>query len=236
MANEIAEKIYQHFIEGKLKPGEKIPSAKEMQKVLGISEEELEAALPLLVYEGHLDHLYDYTARDLVASTAGRLGVLGGILSLTKEAIKKGMTPGSKVLRYEISAAGKFLGEKLELAPDEKVIIVERLRTVDGEPVALETSNIPHKLMPDVTPDMFEATGSAASSFDLMDNKGIHLARAVDIVSAVPVEKREAELLGMVEGQPILQRDRHTWDDQGRLAKWSRAFFKAKSQYEMKLR
>ncbi len=90
--------------------------------------------------------------------------------------------------------------------------------------------------MPDVNADMFEATGSSASSFDLLDNKGIHLVRAIDVVSAVAIEQREASLLGMETGQPILQRDRTTWDDQGRLAKWSRAFFKAKSQYDLKLR
>ncbi len=236
MANLIAEKIFKAFIKGKLKAGDKLPDADVMRKELGASAQEIEEALPELVYEGQVDRVYEHNAKSLVASVSGRLGVMGGILSLTKEALKKGMTPGSKVLKYGIEPAGLFLSEKLELSPDELVISVERLRTVDGEPVALETSNIPHKLMPDVTPDMFEATGAAASTFDLMDNKGIHLARAVDIVSAVPVEKREAELLGMVEGQPILQRDRHTWDDQGRLAKWSRAFFKAKSQYEMKLR
>lgn len=236
MAIEAAEKIFHQFVKEKLRPGDKIPPITDMLSSLDFSEDEVEKALSILVYEGVLERIFSRISSGLVASTTSDLGVMGGILSLTKEALRKGMTPGSNVLRFEILPAGLFLGEKLELAPDEKVIVVERLRTVDGDPVALETSNIPHKFLPDVKQEMFEATGSAASSFDLLDKKGIHLSRAVDVVSAVALEQREAELLNLEIGQPILQRDRHTWDEQGRLAKWSRAFFKAKSQYEMMLR
>lgn len=236
MTKEIDEKLFEWVTAKKLAPGARLPATKELAKELGVTEKDVNAAVSALVYEGILERSIDKSIKGVLVSSSSRLGVMGGILSLTKEAIKRGMTPGSKVLKYEIVPAGKFLSQKLEIDTTEKVIIVERLRTVDGEPVALETSNIPHRLMPDVTPDMFEATGAAASSFDLMDNRGIHLARAVDIVSAIKIEAREAELLGLEAGDPILQRDRTTWDDQGRLAKWSRAFFKASSKYEMSLR
>lgn len=63
--------------------------------------------------------------------------------------------------------------------------------------------------------------------FDLLEKKfDIRLERAVDIAAAVPVGKREAELLAMEEGEPILLRERTTWDEKGRPAKWSRAFLK----------
>jgi len=234
--SKIAEIVYEKIKSGEYASGINLPETAALAKDFGVSVEEVEKAMSALVYEGVLERQYVKEIKCMRVSKAGELGVLGGILSLTKEAIKRGMTPGSKVLDYGILPAGMFLGDKLGISPDEKVIIVERLRTVDGTPVAIETSNIPLKYMPDVSESMFEATGADASTFDLMDKSGIHLAKAADIVSAVKLEKREAELLDMEEGEPILQRERWTWDDQGRLAKWSRAFFKAKSRYEMNLR
>jgi len=190
-----------------------------------------------LVYRGVLKPQYAKAFQRYVVSEGARLGVLGGILSLTKEALKRGMTPGVKVLAFDIVPAWRYLAEKLEIEVGEPVVIVDRLRLVDGEPVALETSYMPQKFVPGVTKEMFEGKGADQSSFDLLEKKfEIRLTRAVDVVAAVPVGKREADLLEMEEGEPILLRERTTWDEKGRLAKWSRAFFKARSQYEMALR
>lgn len=217
-------------------PGTMIPSAVDLAQELGIESEALEDAISALVYDGRLSREYSHRPEGVTLSRMDRMGVMGGILSLTKEAIKRGMTPGSRVVQFAIAPAGSLMARHLQIDPADKIVTVERLRTVNGEPIALEMSHIPLKFIPDVTPEMFEGTGEAASSFDLLDKKGIHLTRAVDIVSAVVVQEREAALLRMKEGEPILQRDRTTWDDRNRLAKWSRALFRAKSQYEMKLR
>jgi GntR family transcriptional regulator len=234
--SKLADQIHDFLKTKGLKPGEVLPGLEQLAAQLGNNQDAIGGAVSELVYEGTLERRYSRKAQEVAVSTSGKLGVLGGILSLTKEAVKRGMTPGSEVLNFAIVPCGKLLAEKLHIEPGEEVIIVERLRTVDGEPVALETSNIPRKYMPEVNADMFEAKGAAASSFDLLDKSGIHLVKGEDIVSAVAIEKREAGLLNMKEGDPILQRDRTTWDDKGRLAKWSRAFFKAKSQYDLALR
>ncbi|MGQ9594227.1 MAG: GntR family transcriptional regulator [Anaerolineae bacterium] len=236
MYQECADRVEDALLSGQVKPGEVVEFASAL---LGghTSPEDVELIASELVYRGVLVPQYTRAFRQFVVSSGNRLGVLGGILSLTKEALKRGMTPGVKVLSFDIVPAWRYLAAKLEIEVGEPVVIVDRLRLVDGEPVALETSSMPQKYVPGVTKKMFEGKGADQSSFDLLEKKfGIRLERAVDIVAAVPVGKREAELLAMEEGEPILLRERTTWDEKGRLAKWSRAFFKARSQYELELR
>lgn len=237
MYQEIADRVEALLQSRGAKQGEAVEWTTELLGELSPSQQEVELIATELVYRDVLKPQYQGTFQHFVVSGTSRFGVLGGILSLTKEALKRGMTPGVRVLSFDILPAWRYLAERLEIEVGEPVVIVDRLRLVDDEPVALETSYMPQKYVPGVSKEMFEGKGADQSSFDLLEKKfDIRLTRAVDVVAAVPVGKREAELLGMEEGDPILLRERTTWDERGRLAKWSRAFFKARSQYEMALR
>lgn len=237
MHQKLADHLEEQVKSGQLKPGDVIELSDDLKKQFDLNEEELALAMSDLVYRGVIEPQYNRQFQQLIVSPGSQLGTMGGILSLTKEAIKRGMTPGVRVLSFEILPAWDYLSRNLAIEPGEKVVIVERLRLVDEEPIAMETSYIPEKLVPGITQEMFEGKGKKQSSFDLLDKQfGIHLMRAVDVVVAVPVRPREARLLHMAAGTPILLRERTTYDDQERLAKWSRAFFKTRSQYEMALR
>jgi GntR family transcriptional regulator len=113
---------------------------------------------------------------------------------------------------------------------------MERLRTADGEPIAIETSYLPAKFMPGVTKEMFEVGGAGQSSFEVMQKEyGLKPHRAVDELTVVAIEEREASLLGMQSGTPILLRFRITYSEGGVPIKCSRALWKLKAGYEMPL-
>jgi GntR family transcriptional regulator len=122
------------------------------------------------------------------------------------------------------------------LGPDEEVVVMERLRTADEEPVAIETSYYPARFYPGITKEMFEGKGTGQSSFEVMEKKfGLKSERAEDELTVIAVEKREAELLGLEEGTPVLLRFRITYSDKEMPIKCSRAIWKFKAGYRMAL-
>jgi len=103
--------------------------------------------------------------------------------------------------------------------------------------VAIEISYFPAKFYPGITPDLFTEEGSGQSSFAVMEQKfGLVSDRAVDEVTVVCLEKREADLLSLEPGTPVLQRFRVTLSDQGLPIKASRAVWKFRAGYQMSLK
>jgi GntR family transcriptional regulator len=79
--------------------------------------------------------------------------------------------------------------------------MVERLRLVDDEPLGV--SEVYLNLPPEsyLTPAELEREGSLWS---ILEKKGIVLARAAETIQAVSAEARQAELLQIEVGTPLL--------------------------------
>ncbi|MFH1926868.1 MAG: GntR family transcriptional regulator [Chloroflexota bacterium] len=221
---------------GEFERGRPLPSVSELQKELNASEDEVRRAISELIHEGVLERVRPEPPDQVTVPTYDLWGTLTGIHSITREARKRGVGPGVEILSFETVPVWPAVAERLELGIDEEVVIMERLRTADGEPVAIEGSYFPAKYMSGVTKEMFEGKGKGQSSFEVMQKKfGLKPARAVDELTAIALEKREAELLGMEPGTPILLRFRTTYSDNGVPIKCSRAVWKFKAGYQMDL-
>jgi GntR family transcriptional regulator len=234
--NRLFQEIQEQIEAGRFGPGQPLPPVSELREEFNASQEELETALSELVYEGYLERVSPEPTEAVEVPSFRLWGTLGGIHSITQEARKKGQEPGTEVLRFDMLPSWPSVGARLELEPGDEVIIMERLRTADGEPIAIETSYLPAKFMPGVSKEMFEAGGAGQSSFAVMQKKyGLKPHRAVDELTVTAIQEREAKLLGMERGTPILLRFRITYSDEGTPIKCSRALWKLKAGYEMSL-
>jgi GntR family transcriptional regulator len=234
--NRLFQQIQSEIEAGKYPPGEPLPSADELAAALEASEEEVEEALVELIYEGYLERVRAEPPEAVRVPGYELWGTLGGIHSITQDARKKGQEPGTEVQRFDILPVWPSVAARLALDEGDEVIIMERLRTADGEPIAIETSYLPAKFMPGVNKEMFESGGAGQSSFAVMQKKyGLKPHRATDELTVTAIEEREAGLLGMEPGTPILLRFRITYSDEGVPIKCSRALWKLKAGYEMPL-
>jgi GntR family transcriptional regulator len=234
--NRLFNEIRQRIESGEFKPGEPLPSVSELQEKLNANEDEVRKAISDLVYEGMLERVRPEPSDQVRVPGYQLWGILTGIHSITREARKRGMEPGVEILSFETVPVWPSVAKRLELSPDEEVVIMERLRTADGEPVAIEASYYPARYYPGITKEMFESGGAGQSSFKVMEEKfGLKSKRAADELTVVALEKREAELLGLEEGTPVLLRFRTTYSDKGIPIKASRAVWKFKAGYEMDL-
>lgn len=231
--NTVAHAIHDQIKSQRYKPGQALPGVDELSREFRSDTATVDRAIGDLIYEGSLER--DPSNRSIVRVPTHTLwGTITGNHSFTKEAKKRNMVPGVKILTFCVQPAWPAIQERLQLDPGEEVIIMERLRTADGRPLALEFSYMPAKYYPGVTQEMFESGGEEQSSFKVMQEKfGLVPAKAVDEVTVSALEKREAELLLMDEGIPVLIRFRVTLSDRGVPIKGSRAIYLFKAGYEL---
>lgn len=219
---------------GRFKPGEPIPPASDIARELGATEAEIREALAELIYEGELARTIPEPSETIIVPKVTLWGTLGGSHSITKEAKKRGDEPGVEIIDWKLVDSWPSIAKRLELEEGDKVQIMERLRSVNGKPVAIEVSYFPAKYYPGITKDLFEEKGTGQSSFKVMEEKfGLKSVKAYDEVTVVCLEKREADFMKVDAGTPVLQRFRVTQSDQGTPVKASRAVWLFKAGFEM---
>jgi GntR family transcriptional regulator len=222
---------------GEFVPGQKLPTPGELAKRFGASEVEVLKAISELIYEGDLERVRPQPLAEVRVPCVKLWGTLRGHHSITSEAKKRGAIPGVQIINWELVEAWPSLAQRLALQPGDKVQTMDRLRTADSEPVAIETSYFPQKFYPGITQDLFTEEGSGQSSFEVMEKKfGLVSARASDEVTVVCLESREAAYLGLESGTPVLLRFRVTYSDKDVPIKASRAVWKFRAGYEMSLK
>jgi len=219
---------------GEFKDGVPLPPVKELAKRLGASEAEIEDAIAELVYEGELERVRPKPLKEVQIPTHKMWGTLGGSHSITKEAKKRGETPGVEIINWQLVDAWASIAKRLALESGDQVQIMERLRSANGKPVAIEISYFPARFYPGITPDLFTEEGTGQSSFAVMEQKfGLKSEKAFDEVTVVCLEEREAGYLQVDAGTPVLQRFRVTLSDKGIPIKASRAVWLFHAAYEM---
>jgi len=182
-----------------------------------------------LVYEGVLlkDGEGQYSVREEYL-----WDVVRGNHSFTGEAKKRGQKPGNRIVTFEKRKAWPQIISRLALEEGDDVLIMERLLLADEKPVGLEFSYMPAKYYGDATKEMFEG---GQSTFKLMEEKGLIPHTAVDELAAATLEPREAELLSVAVGTPVLIRFRVTLSPDRIPVKGSRAIYLFRPGYELRV-
>src|SRR5438128_2550660 len=99
-----------------------------------------------------------------------------------------------------------------------RVARVERLRLASKTPMTIEEAYVPEAVFP-----AFIELGMTGSFYSLMrECYGRTPARAVERLEAVAAREREAELLHVPEGSPLLLVERTTYDESGVAIEFSR--------------
>ncbi|HVI42799.1 MAG TPA: UTRA domain-containing protein, partial [Anaerovoracaceae bacterium] len=158
--------------------------------------------------------------------------VVRGNHSFTGEAKKRGQKPGNRIVTFETRKAWPQIIQRLELEEGEDVLVMERLLLADDKAVGLEFSYMPARYYEGATREMFEG---GHSTFAVMEERGLIPDTAVDEISIATLEKREAELLGLEVGIPVLIRFRVTLSPAGIPIKGSRAIYLFRPGYQLKI-
>jgi GntR family transcriptional regulator len=182
-----------------LGPGAPAPSETELGKRHGVSRMTARAAVLILRQEGLL-----YVVRGRGVFVARRKLDLHGTpapLGFTEMARRNGLTPTSRLLRFDRGTADSALAGRLGVAAGDAVFFLERLRFADGAPMCHELTAIPV----DVCPSLFRRNLAADSLYRiLVDEHGHVLTGYEEEVEAGAAGRTMARLFRIAPTDPVL--------------------------------
>ena len=182
---------------GKLKAAERLPSEQELCNKYQVSRITVRKALDFLVNKGFI--FREHGKGTFVSAATARLEQPPKVISFSEELKRRGFLPTTKILAAKL-IKDKKIAQKLSLDLSKEIVFIKRLRLADGEPLALETSYLPHKFYPEIL-----AEDLAKSLTKITEEKyRLRLSRAKQTVKACLANKQESKLLNIPYRAPVL--------------------------------
>src|SRR3954453_21586841 len=116
-----------------------IPSERELCQRFGLSRMTVRQAVDHLVTEGRL---YRVPARGTFVARP-KIEMPLRLVSFTEDMLSRGLRPGAVDLDRRTVLADARLAGLFRVEPGTAIHVIDRLRTADGEPMALERSHLP---------------------------------------------------------------------------------------------
>ncbi|MDD3173263.1 MAG: GntR family transcriptional regulator [Herbinix sp.] len=200
---QLKEMIIQRIKDKEYLPGEKLPSERDMAGAYQINRMTVKNAINSLVDDGYLYKIKN-KGTFVVKKDGDKKIYFGNKLSHSKfglSAIFKeaGLCIENEVIDKGIISGKRFLEDKLDLEKDESIYYIHRLRSVEGNSVALEHTYVPLKFFPDIDNYNF----SHVSLYDYMEIRN-HLPSEINDIMTVQKVKHPIERIMNIDSDDFL--------------------------------
>lgn len=205
---QVKEALLALIKEGELKEGDLIPTEREIGEKFQVSRITVRRAIDELVREGYLvtqQGKGTFVARPKIQRHMTHMK------GFSEEMAEEGHRPGSRLLSLRHEKAVGYIASALKVEDEGWIWVVERLRLADDEPICVSCAYL--NLPPDVflTPAELQ---EQVSLWSTLQKKGITLSRSEETIQAVAAGEREAELLEVQVGSPLLLVEGVVYSDQ----------------------
>lgn len=213
---QIKTTLLDQILQGRWTDGELLPSESQLAETCQVSRATVRRALAELQREGWV------ITRKGIGSTVAKPKLEQDLLRFYSLARSFGGGPhrvSSKILRRDETYADSMLAKRLGLETGGLVMVIERLRHVDEEPIMLETSYLPSSLCPGLTELSY-----LEGLYDLLETTyGIYIARAEEYLQAVTATPDEAALLEIPKDTPVFLVERISFSPQNQPVEFRRS-------------
>lgn len=202
-----------------LEPGSLVPTERVLTVELGTSRTTVRQALSELVGEGRLVRRQGsgtYVAEPKIAWPLH-------MTSFTEQAAAAGYSASTELLDAVRERATEDIAGRLAIKPGAAVYCIERLRLVDGTPMAVETSYLSAARFPGLIPHVRKASSLYRVLADVYGTAPVTAEETIETAAASP---REAELLLTDTGSPMLVLGRHSFDAGGEPIEWVHSWYR----------
>ncbi|MFW6409923.1 MAG: GntR family transcriptional regulator [Halanaerobiales bacterium] len=139
---------------GELNVGDLLPSERELSEKYDISRPTVRQALKELVNEGFL--VREKGKGSFVANPKINYGFIQRLTTYYEDMEKKGCYTKTKILQKKIINPRKVVARKLDIAEDDKIIVLSRVRYIKEEPIVMVMNHIPYKFCPELANEDLE--------------------------------------------------------------------------------
>lgn len=208
---QLTEIIRKLISQEKWKQGDRLPSEREFCETFEISRITVRKALDSLAAEG------------LIQTTKG----IGTFVSeqkylekwtsfpigFTDSLANQGYRIETQVLTLETIPSTEKVSKELELSQKEMVLHLHRLRFINQEPILIVSSYLPQHLVPELEKNDF----THKSLYQVLrSNYGLKIDKVKRGIEAVAATEKEAKLLQVELGAPLLQIESTSYTPDGK--------------------
>lgn len=201
------------------KPGDLIPSERELGEQYGISRMTARQAITELVNEGLF---YREQGKGTFVSRHKITQQLIRLTGFTEDMKARGQQPGSKIISAKMIPADETVAEQLHIKPGLMIFQLQRLRLADEEPLAIEVSN----LFFNGCERLIEEDLENNSLYRLLESKyKLPLMEAEQQLEAGLIGPEEAQLLNIPVGSAALFVRRTTYSEHDQPIEYVRSIY-----------
>ncbi|MCU1432744.1 MAG: putative GntR family transcriptional regulator [Actinotalea sp.] len=200
-------------------PHTALPSEQELQELFDVSRTVVRQALRELTQEGLV---YSQKGKgSFVAPPKVTEGQIQRLTSFTSEMSRHGFQPETEVLEQGVIEADPLIAERLEVAPRTRLVVLRRLRKIQGEPFMMAHTWIPHELCPRLE----HADLVQRSLYEVLETDYRRtITRGSRTLEAVAASTDVAVKLEIPTASPVVRVELVSYGNDGRAVEYSVAF------------
>lgn len=215
---QIIEDLNKRIQQKEFKPGDMIPSERELSDTYDVSRMTVRQAITNMVNDGDL---YRERGKGTFVSEDKIEQPLQGMTSFTEDMKQRGMSASSKLIVFETVSIPEDISEKLQLDMDQEVYKIKRIRYADHKPMAVETTYMHTALIPNLSEELVQG-----SLYHYIENTlKLEIEKASQVIEATISDQHLSDLLEIPPSSAILHMERNSYLQDGR------AFEVVKSAY-----
>ncbi|GHG25585.1 MULTISPECIES: GntR family transcriptional regulator [Amycolatopsis] len=222
---QVSRQLHAAIEDGRLPAGARLDNEVDLAASLRLSRPTIRQAIQTLVNQGLLVRRRGIGTQVVRTKVARPLR----LSSLFDDLAGLGGKPESAVLVNRVEDARPDVAELLEAPGLTRVRRLKRLRSTDGEPLALMNNYLPDGVI-DPADDELRERGL----YQLLRSAGVRLHAAEQNIGARLATEEDAELLHEEPGAALLTMQRTTYDDSGRVVEYGWHVYRA-SRYTFNL-
>lgn len=208
--NYAYEQLAARIADGRVLRGGQLASERTLAEEIGVSRVTLRRAIDRHKTEGSLRSIQG--AGTFVSSPVLREAP-NNLLSFSRLAESRGLVATAELLNLEERAATVEEAENCGIAPGSPTAVIQRLRFLDGMPIAISRSLVPLHC----APQLLDADWNTASLYQELSQAGNPPVRADFAIEARLADNSESQHLGLVIGQPVLVTISTSFNAEGRV-------------------
>jgi GntR family transcriptional regulator len=203
---QIAEGLIAQIESGALCPGEQLPPERELSENFGVTRMTLRRALRVLEGQGLIIRKHGIGTYIAEPKIDRKMEV---VFRFSSDMQQRGFKPQAKLISFEQIMAESSMARDLLVPISAQIYSILRLRSINQEPVMLESYLIPLSRFPGL--DQYDLENRSIYEI-LEDEYGVPIARARQSFEPVIATDFEAKLLNITVGDALMMEKRLSYD------------------------